>query len=78
VIAERKKRKEQTRLRKQQKEQALSSPEHLTNVEKLNNTELSITDMKKAKIAAVVARAKAKKINVAKESANEVENKEQQ
>jgi electron transport complex protein RnfC len=84
VIAERKKRKEQARLRKQEKEQVLSTSKQLADVEKpnlvekSNNTELSATDIKKAKIAAVVARAKAKKVNAAKESANEVEEKEQQ
>jgi len=61
VIAERKKRKEQARLHKQQKEQI--QPEQ--------QTEPSAAEIKKAKIAAAVARAKAKKVNLAKNSESE-------
>jgi Na+-translocating ferredoxin:NAD+ oxidoreductase subunit C len=72
VIAERKLRKEQARLRKQEKEEALSSPEQL------NDAQPSAADIKKAKIASVVARAKAKKAKMNNDNAHEIENKEQQ
>ena len=73
VIEERKLRKEQARLHKkekaelEQKESLEQSVTHLNEVE----TAPSASDIKKAKIAAVVARAKAKKANAAQSNENE-------
>jgi electron transport complex protein RnfC len=84
VIAERKLRKEQARLHKQEKEEAVIAAQQAITVEAKtditpsNSPELSAAEIKKAKIAAVVARAKAKKAQLAKESENDIENKEQQ
>ncbi|PKG40346.1 electron transport complex subunit RsxC [Psychromonas sp. Urea-02u-13] len=84
VIAERKLRKEQARLHKQEKEEAVIARQQTITVEAQSDItpssspELSAADIKKAKIAAVVARAKAKKAQLAKESENDIDNKEQQ
>ncbi|MCP5079441.1 MAG: electron transport complex subunit RsxC [Psychromonas sp.] len=65
VIQQRKQRKEQARLHKQEKEQLISQPEVT------EKTEPTAAEIKKAKIAAAVARAKAKKVQAAKNSENE-------
>ena len=71
VIAERKQRKEQARLRKQEKADAQAKQN-----EEVESTQ-SPADIKKAKIAAAVARAKAKKAAQANNSESEVTNEEQ-
>lgn len=75
MIALRKERKEQARIRKQEKDKdaSLSDSEKPKVIEQSDKPSLSATEIRKAKIAAAVAKAKAKK-----ENANKVEHKEQQ